>query len=115
MALSGGIFPTPAEVPLIADMSSDILSRPFDVQQIQPDLCGSAEEPRAQRVSRWLSSRKDFLAKANPNIPTMLRYGTFAKENSLYNTPPTFGIYLMGLVLAWVKEQGGLAAITRRQ
>lgn len=106
-------FPDTGSVPLIADMSSDILSRPFDVGKFSLIYAGAQKNLGPAGVTVVIV-KKSFLATANPNIPTMLRYGTFAKENSLYNTPPTFGIYLMGLVLAWIKEQGGLAAITRR-
>ncbi|HWR30615.1 MAG TPA: 3-phosphoserine/phosphohydroxythreonine transaminase [Negativicutes bacterium] len=106
-------FPDTGSVPLIADMSSDILSRPFDVGKFSLIYAGAQKNLGPAGVTVVIV-KKSFLATANPNIPTMLRYGTFAKENSLYNTPPTFGIYLMGLVLAWIKEQGALAAITRR-
>ena len=106
-------FPDTGNVPLIADMSSDILSRPFDVSKFSLIYAGAQKNLGPAGVTLVII-KKSFLATANPNIPTMLRYGTFAKENSLYNTPPTFGIYLMGLVLAWIKEQGALAAITRR-
>ena len=106
-------FPDTGNVPLIADMSSDILSRPFDVSKFSLIYAGAQKNLGPAGVTLVIV-KKSFLATANPALPTMLRYGTFAKENSLYNTPPTFGIYLMDLVLAWVKEQGGLAAITRR-
>lgn len=106
-------FPDTGNVPLIADMSSDILSRPFDVRKFSLIYAGAQKNLGPAGVTVVII-KKSFLVTANSNIPTMLRYGTFAKENSLYNTPPTFGIYLMRLVLAWVKEQGGLAAITRR-
>ena len=106
-------FPDAGAVPLIADMSSDILSRPFDVSKFSLIYAGAQKNLGPAGVTLVIV-KKDFLATANPDIPTMLRYSTFAKENSLYNTPPTFGIYLMGLVLEWVKAEGGLPAITRR-
>lgn len=106
-------FPDTGNVPLIGDMSSDILSRPFDVSKFSLIYAGAQKNLGPSGVTVVIIKR-DFLAKANPNIPTMLRYGTFAKENSLYNTPPTFSIYLMGLVLAWIKEQGGMAAVVKR-
>ncbi len=106
-------FPDTGNVPLIGDMSSDILSRPFDVSKFSMIYAGAQKNLGPSGVTVVIIKR-DFLAKASAAIPTMLRYGTFAKENSLYNTPPTFSIYLMGLVLAWVKEQGGMAAITKR-
>ena len=106
-------FPDTGDVPLIADMSSDILSRPFDVGKFSMIYAGAQKNLGPAGVTVVII-KKSFLATANPHIPTMLRYGTFAKDNSLYNTPPTFGIYLMSLVLAWIREQGGLAEITRR-
>ena len=106
-------FPDTGDVPLIADMSSDILSRSFDVSKFSMIYAGAQKNLGPSGVTVVIIKR-DFLSTANGNIPTMLRYGTFAKDNSLYNTPPTFSIYLMGLVLAWVKEQGGLAALQKR-
>jgi len=58
--------------------------------------------------------RKDFMATGRKDIPKILRYTTFAENNSLYNTPPTFAIYLMRNVLAWIEQQGGLVAMERR-
>ena len=104
-------FPDTGSVPLIGDMSSDILSRPFDVDKFSLIYAGAQKNLGPAGVTVVIVKR-DFLSKANGNIPTMLRYGTYAKENSLYNTPPTFSIYVMGLVLAWIKEQGGMAAVT---
>lgn len=106
-------FPDTGSVPLIADMSSDILARPVDVDKFALIYAGAQKNLGPAGVTVVIL-RKDLLAKANPAIPTILRYATHAKDNSLYNTPPTFAIYLVGLVLDWVKEQGGLAAIHRR-
>lgn len=106
-------FPDTGDVPLIADMSSDILSRPVDISKFSLIYAGAQKNLGPAGVTVVIV-KKSFLAAANPAIPTMLRYGTFAKDNSLYNTPPTFGIYLMGLVLDWVRGQGGIAEITRR-
>jgi len=103
-------FPDTADVPLIADMSSDIMSKPFDVSKFSLIYAGAQKNLGPSGVTVVIIKRS-LLAAANPKLPTMLKYGTFAKENSLYNTPPTFAIYLMGLVLSWIKEQGGLAAI----
>jgi len=103
-------FPDTGKVPLIADMSSDIMSKPFDVSKFSLIYAGAQKNLGPSGVTVVIL-RRDLLATANPKIPTMLRYGTHAKDNSLYNTPPTFGIYMMGLVLAWVKEQGGLAGV----
>lgn len=106
-------FPTTGNVPLIADMSSDILSKPFDVSKFGLIYAGAQKNLGPSGVTLVII-RDDLLEKANTKIPTMLRYGIHAKNNSLYNTPPTFGIYMMGLVLAWIKEQGGAQAIAKR-
>jgi len=105
-------FPDTGEVPLIADMSSDILSRPFDVSKFSFIYAGAQKNLGPAGVTVVII-KKDILVKAKAQLPAMLKYGTFAKDNSLYNTPPTFGIYLMGLVLKWLKAMGGLTAISR--
>lgn len=106
-------FPNISEVPLIADMSSDILSRPFDVSKFALIYAGAQKNLGPSGVTVVIV-RRQLLERANKQVPTMLKYATFAKENSLYNTPPTFGIYMMKLMLEWVKEQGGLNAIHKR-
>lgn len=106
-------FPQTGDVPLIADMSSDILSRQFDVRQFALIYAGAQKNLGPSGVTVVIL-RKDLLQRANPNIPTMLQYAIHAKNNSLYNTPPTFAIYLLGEVLGWVKNQGGIEAIARR-
>lgn len=103
-------FPDTGNVPLIADMSSDILCRPFDVSKFSLIYAGAQKNLGPSGVTVIIIKRS-LLEKANSKLPTMLRYGTYAKDNSLYNTPPTFGIYMMSLVLDWIKEQGGAAAI----
>ncbi len=104
-------YPTTGEVPLIADMSSDILSKPIDVSKFALIYAGAQKNLGPSGVTVVII-RKDLLAQANTNIPTMLKYGTHAKNNSLYNTPPTFGIYMLGEVLNWARELGGLKAIS---
>ncbi len=101
------------DVPLFADMSSDILSRPFDAGKFSLIYAGAQKNLGPAGVTVVIL-RRSLLETASANLPTMLRYTTHVKDNSLYNTPPTFGIYLMSLVLEWVKEQGGLPAIYRR-
>ncbi|HJV45344.1 MAG TPA: 3-phosphoserine/phosphohydroxythreonine transaminase [Bacillota bacterium] len=105
-------FPNTGDVPLIADMSSDILSHPFDVNKFAMIYAGAQKNLGPSGVTVAII-RKDFLERANKNIPTMLRYDIHAKNNSLYNTPPTFGIYMLGEVLAWAKGLGGLDKITK--
>ncbi|WML40003.1 3-phosphoserine/phosphohydroxythreonine transaminase [Neobacillus sp. OS1-2] len=106
-------FPDTGDVPLVADMSSDILSRPIDVSKFALIYAGAQKNLGPSGVTVVII-RKDFLEQANTNIPTMLKYSTHAKNNSLYNTPPTFGIYMLGEVLNWVREFGGLSAIAEQ-
>lgn len=106
-------FPTTGDLPLIADMSSDILSKKIDVSNFAMIYAGAQKNLGPSGVTVVII-RKDFLEKANSAIPTMLKYATHSKNNSLYNTPPTFGIYMLGEVLKWVKAEGGLEAIEQR-
>lgn len=100
------------DVPLIADMSSDILSRPLPVEDFGMIYAGAQKNLGPSGVTVVII-RKDLIGKEDENIPTMLKYSTHAEKNSLYNTPPTFGIYMLSLVLEWVKEQGGVEAIEK--
>jgi phosphoserine aminotransferase len=102
----------PAGAPLIADTSSDMYSRPIDVRKYGLIYAGAQKNLGPSGVVLVII-RKD-LAEAGPaNLPTMLQYRTFAREKSLYNTPPTFGIYVMGEVFKWIQSQGGLAAMAQ--
>ncbi|WP_332648530.1 3-phosphoserine/phosphohydroxythreonine transaminase [Lysinibacillus sp. 54212] len=105
-------FPNTGEVPLVADMSSDILSKPVDVSKFGIIYAGAQKNLGPSGVTVVII-RKDLLEKANTDIPTMLKYTTHADNNSLYNTPPTFGIYMLGEVLKWVENQGGLEQIAK--
>src|SRR3954470_5066354 len=105
-------FPNTGNVPLIADMSSDILSKPIDVSKFALIYAGAQKNLGPSGVTVVII-RKDLLERANTNIPTMLKYSTHAKNNSLYNTPPTFGIYMLGEVLKWVEAQGGLEKVAQ--
>lgn len=60
-------------------------------------------------------ARKSFLENSPKEVPTMLRYDTYLKKNSLYNTPPAFGIYMVGKVVAWIKANGGLEAMAKKK
>lgn len=106
-------FPVNAKAPLIADMSSDILSRTFDVSQFSLIYAGAQKNLGPSGVTVVIL-KKDLLEKANKNIPTMLSYETHVKGNSLYNTPPTFAIYMLSKVLKWVKNNGGVSEIEKR-
>ena len=105
-------FPKTGDIPLIADMSSDILSKPVDVSNFGVIYAGAQKNLGPSGVTVVII-RKDLIEKANTKIPTMLKYSTHADSNSLYNTPPTFGIYMLGEVLKWVDEKGGLDAIAK--
>ena len=106
-------FPDAGDVPLIADMSSDILSRPVNVGKFSMIYAG-AQKNLAPAGVTVVIIRRGLLETANLKVPTMLRYSTYAQNNSLYNTPPTFTIYMMALVLRWAKQQGGVAALEKR-
>ncbi|MBO0996035.1 3-phosphoserine/phosphohydroxythreonine transaminase [Bacillus sp. SD088] len=106
-------FPETGDVPLIADMSSDILSRPIDVNQFGLIYAGAQKNLGPSGVTVVII-RKDLLEKSNANVPTILKYNTHAKTSSLFHTPPTFGIYMLGKVLKWVEEQGGVDSIANR-
>lgn len=103
-------FPDCGDVPLVADMSSDILSRPFDAKPFGLIYAGAQKNLGPAGVTIVII-REDLLAKANPNLPVMYRYETFVKNNSLYNTAPTFSIYMVSLVLKWLEDLGGVEAI----
>ena len=106
------VFPDTGNVPLVADMSSDILWRPFDANSFHLIYAGAQKNIGPSGVTVAIL-RKSWLDQANENLPTMLRYATHSAKNSLYNTPPTFAIYMVRNVLAWVKEQGGLTAMEK--
>lgn len=97
-------------VPIVADMSSTILSRPIDVNQFGVIYAGAQKNIGPAGLTIAIV-RKDLLGKATAHCPAMLDYKTAAENDSMYNTPPTYGIYLAGLVFQWLKDQGGLAAI----
>ncbi|WP_110517580.1 3-phosphoserine/phosphohydroxythreonine transaminase [Herpetosiphon llansteffanensis] len=97
-------------VPIVADMSSDIFSRPFDASKFGLVYAGAQKNLGPSGVTVVLI-REEWLDKGAKNVPTMLRYTTHASNNSLYNTPPTFGVYMLNLVLGWIQEQGGLAGM----
>jgi phosphoserine aminotransferase len=106
-------FPDVGGRPLVADMSSDILSRPFDAGKFALIYAGAQKNLGPSGVTAVLL-RESWLAKANKAVPTMLRYATHVKNNSLYNTPPSFGVYVLGLVLQWIEKAGGLTAMAER-
>lgn len=106
-------YPQTGRVPLICDMSSDILSRPVAVQDFAMIYAGAQKNLGPSGVTVVIL-RDDLLQQVSNTIPMMMRYTTHAHGNSLYNTPPTFAVYLMGLVLEWAAEQGGVAGLYER-
>ena len=106
-------YPDTGDVPLVADMSSDILCRPIDVSKFGLIYAGAQKNLGPSGVTIVIV-REDLIAKPSVPVPTMLRYDTHAKADSLYNTPPTFGIYMVGEVLKWVKAGGGAAGMEAR-
>lgn len=105
-------FPDTGDVPLIADMSSDILSKPFDISKFALIYAGAQKNLGPSGVTVVII-RKDMIEKGNSTIPTMLKYSIHTKNNSLYHTPPTFGIYMLGEVLSWVQEIGGVDEVSK--
>ena len=97
---------------LVCDMSSDILSRPIDVSRFGLIFAG-AQKNMGPAGCTVVIIREDLLDRSPENIPTMFRYKTHADKGSMFNTPPCFAIYTIGLVLKWLKKIGGLAAIER--
>ncbi|BBI32241.1 3-phosphoserine/phosphohydroxythreonine transaminase [Cohnella abietis] len=106
-------FPDTGSVPLIADMSSDILCRPIDVSKFAVIYAGAQKNLGPSGVTIVII-REDLINKPTTPVPTMLRYDTHADADSLYNTPPTFAIYMMSEVLKWIKENGGAAGMEAR-
>ena len=111
----GGVeyFWTPkVEAPLVADLSSTILSRPLNVRDYGLIYAGAQKNigPAGLTI---VVVRRDLLGRASPACPTMLDYKVAADNDSMYNTPPTFGWYLAGLVFKWLRQQGGLPTIEK--
>lgn len=105
-------FPDTGATPLVADMSSDIMSRPVDVKKFSLIFAGAQKNLGPSGVTLVIM-RKDLATRVAETVPTMLKYSTHIAESSLYNTPPAFGIYMIMLVTDWIKAQGGLAGIER--
>jgi phosphoserine aminotransferase len=97
-------------VPLVADMSSDILSRPVDISKYAL-IYGGAQKNLGPAGVTFVIMREDILGKVDRPIPTMLNYKTHIKEGSLFNTPPCFAIYTCMETLRWIKNLGGINAM----
>jgi phosphoserine aminotransferase len=102
----------PAGVPLVCDASSDVFSRPVDVSKYGLLYAGAQKNLGPAGVTLVIV-RKDLVARGSEDLPTMLQYRTHAEAASLYNTPPTFGIFVMGEVFKWIRDFGGLAEMAR--
>ena len=100
------------EVPVICDMSSDILSRKVNVADFDLIYAGAQKNLGPAGVVIVIA-KKEFLATARKELPTMLKYATFADNDSLYNTPPVFAIYMVNKTLHWIKKQGGVEAVAK--
>jgi phosphoserine aminotransferase len=106
-------FPDAGEVPLISDMSSDIMSRPFDAAPFGLIYAG-AQKNIGPSGTAMVIIREDMLKRVPDQLPTILKYTTFSEKNSMFNTPSCFIIYTINLVLKWVEETiGGLEAMAR--
>ena len=105
--------PVPAGVPLVADTSSDMFSRPIDVTRYGLIYAGAQKNLGPSGIVLVIV-RDDLVELGPTGLPTMMQYRTYAKEKSLHNTPPTMAIYVVGLVLKWIRETGGLAAMASR-
>jgi phosphoserine aminotransferase len=111
-------FPDTGDTPLIADMSSDIFSRPFDTNKFGLFYAGAQKNMGPAGVC-MVAVRDDMLELVPEDLPTMLKYTTFSAKNSMFNTPPCFAIYTVQLVVKWLEETiGGLdkmAALNRKK
>jgi phosphoserine aminotransferase len=105
--------PDTGAIPLVADMSSDIASRLIDVRKFGLIFAGAQKNLGPAGVTIVIV-RRDLAERADNNLPSLLQYRSEIKEKSLFHTPPTFAIYVCGLVLEWIEQQGGVAALEKR-
>jgi phosphoserine aminotransferase len=106
-------LPETGAVPLVADMSSDIASGALDVKKFGLIFAGAQKNLGTAGVTVVIV-RKDLAERADKNLPTLLQYRTHIKEKSLYHTPPTFSVYIVGLMMEWLESLGGVAAMAQR-
>ncbi|MEM5456721.1 MULTISPECIES: 3-phosphoserine/phosphohydroxythreonine transaminase [Paraburkholderia] len=106
-------IPDLGDIPLVADASSHILSRPMDIAKYGV-LFGGAQKNIGMAGVTVVVVREDMLDRAQSICPSAFEWKTVAENNSMYNTPPTYAIYIAGLVFKWLKKQGGLAAMEAR-
>ena len=105
-------LPDVGECPLVSDTSSDMFSRPVDVSRHAVIYAGAQKNMGPAGVTVVII-REDLLARSPASLPVMLSYAIHAQNGSMYNTPPVFGIYMVGLVIRWLLDRGGLEAIAR--
>jgi len=103
-------LPEVGDAPLVSDTSSDMFSRPIDIGRHALIYAGAQKNMGPAGVTVVII-REDLLARSSKTLPTMLNYAVHAENKSLYNTPPVFAVYALGLVMKWLIAQGGLAAI----
>jgi phosphoserine aminotransferase len=108
-----GYVPDAGDVPLVADMSSTILSRPVDVSKYALIYAGAQKNMGPSGLCVVIV-RDDLLGRARATTPSIWNYAEMAAADSMLNTPPTFGIYLLGKILEWVQQSGGLPAMAER-
>lgn len=106
-------IPETGAVPLVADMSSDIASRAMDVRKFGLIFAG-AQKNLGPSGATIIIMRNDLVERTNDKTAKILQYKTHIKEKSLYHTPPTFAVYIVGLMLEWIEGEGGVAAIEKR-
>jgi phosphoserine aminotransferase len=105
-------IPDTGDVPLVADMSSNILSEPVDVSKFGLIFAGAQKNIGPAGVAVVII-REDLLARSPDTIPSLMNYRLYAEHKSMYNTPPCYAIYIAGLVFQWIKERGGLVAMKK--
>jgi phosphoserine aminotransferase len=106
-------IPETGDVPLVADMSSDIASRPVDVHKFGVIFAG-AQKNLGPSGATIVIVRHDLAERGSERIAKIFQYRTHIKEHSLYHTPPTFAVYIVGLMVEWIEAEGGLAGMARR-
>lgn len=108
-----GYIPETGDVPLVADMSSTILSRPIDVSKFGV-IYGGTQKNMGPAGMAVLLVRSDLLDRARPGTPSIWNYKLMAEKESMFNTPPTLSIYLLGKILDWIVSEGGLEGMEKR-
>jgi phosphoserine aminotransferase len=105
-------LPAVGDVPLVSDTSSDMFSRPIDISRHALIYSGAQKNMGPAGVTVVIV-RDDLLQRSSKSLPTMLNYAVHAENGSMYNTPPAFAVYALGLVMKWLIANGGLAAIAK--